>query len=324
MTGAASRFDRPALAVVVRIARRQLRMAAAAAERLHDGGDAEALHAFRVAIRRLRSTLQAYRSQLRGVVRPKDRRRLRRLAEATGPARDAEVQIGRLRELRRELDGDPRVLASRVLRRLRRRMQEGYAQARVEVEAVYPRTARALDKRLRRAVISPDALPSHIVVGRLVAVHTDRLRPLLEALPALAERRQLHQARIETKRLRYVLEPVQRHLPASTLLMHRLEALQDLLGELHDFQVLEQTLAAGVPGRSSSPLPALTRLVRERQRRVYAEVQRSFAAPHAASVLGSLDLLVARLGAGRRSTLPAHAPLRAVDRREVVSQRRRW
>jgi hypothetical protein len=117
---------------------------------------------------------------------------------------------------------------------------------------------------------------------------------------------------------------VQRHLPASTLLMHRLEALQDVLGELHDFQVLEQTLTAGVPGRSSAALPALLRLVRERQRRAYAEVQRAFAAPHAASVLGSLDLLVARLGAGRRPALAARGPLRTDERREVVSQRRRW
>src|SRR5262245_50980108 len=209
MRGAASRLDRPRLAVMVRIARKQLRMAAVAAERLHDGGDGEALHAFRVATRRLRSTLQAYRSQLGSIVRPKDRRRLRRLADATGPARDAEVQIGRLRELRHTLDGDTRVLASRLLRKLRRRKQDGYAQARVEIEAVYPRTIRALDKRLRRAEIALDALPFHFAIGRLVAVHTNCLRPLLETLPPLAERRQIHKARIETKRLRYVLEPVQ-------------------------------------------------------------------------------------------------------------------
>src|SRR5262245_37209228 len=144
MRGGGTRLDRPALAVIVRIARKQLRVAAAAAERVHDGGDAEALHAFRVAIRRLRSMLQAYRSPLGGNVRPKDRRRLRRLADATGPARDAEVQIGRLRELRQALDGDLRVLASRVLRKLRRRKQDAYAQARAEIDAVYPRTVRAL------------------------------------------------------------------------------------------------------------------------------------------------------------------------------------
>ena len=321
MTEGGSRLERPALAVIVRIVRRQLHTATAAAERLRAGGDDDALHAFRVAIRRLRSLLQAYRSQLREVVRPKDRRRLRRLAESTDPARDAEVQIGRLRSFRSDLEGDERALASRLLRQLRRRMRAGYAQAHAEIDALYPRTTRALDKRLRRAEISPDALPFHFAVGRLIAVHTDALRPLLEALAPLTARRQLHQARIEAKRLRYVLEPVQRQLPGSTLLMHRLEALQDLLGELHDFQVLEQTITAAGAER---PASALIRLVRQRQRRVYAELKRTFAGTHAATVLRPLDLLVVRLGAGRRPTLAARQAVPLVERQVVVSQRRRW
>ncbi|HWP66138.1 MAG TPA: CHAD domain-containing protein [Candidatus Limnocylindria bacterium] len=319
MAEAASKMERPALDVVARIARRQLGAAGAAAARLQNGEDGDALHDFRVAIRRLRSTLRAYRSHLRGVVRPKDRRRLRRLAEATGPARDAEVQVERLRALRRELDGETRALASRMIRRLRRHVHKGYADARTVIEARFPRAARALEKRLRDAGTFPDALPFRLVLGRLIALHTDTLRPLLEELPALRARRRLHRARIETKRLRYLLEPVARKLPASTLVVHRLAHLQDLLGELHDFQVLEQTLATEDGGTA---LAAIRRLVRARQRRAYQAVAAAAGGANAAKMLAPLDLLVQRLGAGRRPALPLRRAVQPAARRAVVSAAR--
>jgi CHAD domain-containing protein len=317
-----AKLDRPALTVIVRVARRQLRAADASWERLRRADDDEALHDFRVAIRRVRSTLQAYRSQLRDAVRTKDRHRLRRLADATGPARDAEVQIARLAALRAELGADAQAIVSPLLRRLRRRMRDGYAAARTEIQLLYPRTARALDRRLRRADAPADSLPFRIVIGHLIAAHTRDLHPLLEHVPPLDAPRALHQARMEAKRLRYVLEPVRRIVPGSTVLVHRLERLQDLLGDLHDLQVLEQTLtSARAQGTSARAFLVLTRLVRGRQRRVYAELTHGWLGPHAATVLGPLELLTARLGAGRRPALPlrAHAP-QAVA---IVSRQRR-
>jgi hypothetical protein len=85
--------------------------------------------------------------------------------------------------------------------------------------------------------------------------------------------------------------------------------------------VLEQTITAAGAER---PASALIRLVRERQRRVYAELKRTFAGTHAATVLRPLDLLVVRLGAGRRPTLAARQAVPLVERQVVVSQRRRW
>ena len=321
MPDASAKLDRPALDVIVWIARRQLRAADATWEQLRRAADDEALHDFRVAIRRLRSTLQAYRPHLREIVRPKDRHRLRRLADATGPARDAEVQIARLRALRDELGADARPVVSPLLRRLRRRMRDGYAKARAEIETLYPRTARALERRLRRAEASPDALPFRIAIGRLIAADTGDLRPLLERVPPLDAPRALHQARIETKRLRYVLEPVRLMMPGSTVLVHRLERLQDVLGDLHDFQVLEQTIAAARPhGASPQALRMLTRLVRGRQRRIHADLTRSWLGPHAAAILGPLDLLTTRLGAGRRPALALRHPRQSGPVLAVVSR----
>jgi CHAD domain-containing protein len=323
MPATSSKLDRPALAVIARIARRQLRAADEAWERLSRGHDAEALHAFRVALRRLRSTLQAYRPQLDGIVRPKDRHRLRRLADATGPARDAEVQLARLRELRAELGADARAATAPLVRRLRRLMRDGYATANDTIAARYPRMARALDRRLRRVEIPSDAPPFGMVLGRFIAMHTGGLRPLLEHVPAPDATRALHQARIEAKRLRYVLEPVRRDLPGSTVLVHRLERVQDLLGEVHDFQVLERTLAtARAHGLSARTLLTLTRSIRVRQRRAYTEVSRSVAGAHAEAVLGPLDLLTARLGAVRRPTLPVRRTSEAAPL--AVVSARRW
>jgi len=76
-----------------------------ARRRLATRRDDMALHAFRVALRRLRSTLQMYRPVLgRDMVPRKLRRRLKRLARATGAARDAEA-AARLWEVSEELTG---------------------------------------------------------------------------------------------------------------------------------------------------------------------------------------------------------------------------
>ena len=67
--------------------------AAGASKRLRGDDDPEALHDLRVGLRRLRSTLRAYRSHLKGSVSKKLRKKLKALAGATSPARDTEVQL---------------------------------------------------------------------------------------------------------------------------------------------------------------------------------------------------------------------------------------
>jgi len=70
-----------------------LAAARTAERRLDDPFDREALHDFRVSIRRLRSLLRAYRPQLEAAVRTKDRKRLRAIQQATGGGREAEVAL---------------------------------------------------------------------------------------------------------------------------------------------------------------------------------------------------------------------------------------
>src|ERR1700720_505833 len=81
-----------------RLALAYLDQAGGALPRLAGPEDGEALHALGVALRRLRSCLGSYEDQLGDSVPRKLSRRLRRLARATGPGRDAEVQIAWLRQ----------------------------------------------------------------------------------------------------------------------------------------------------------------------------------------------------------------------------------
>src|SRR3954468_378564 len=90
-------LDRPVAEASGLVALRYLDDAAAAATRLTDRADAEALHDFRVALRRLRVTVRAY-PDLRTAVSKKNRRRLRKLARETNPIRNAEAQIAWFRD----------------------------------------------------------------------------------------------------------------------------------------------------------------------------------------------------------------------------------
>jgi CHAD domain-containing protein len=77
--------------------------ASKAADELAPGSDDEVLHEFRVALRRLRSALRAFRSWLDGGVRSRHEERLKKIARSTNQARDAGVQLAWLRTKREAL-----------------------------------------------------------------------------------------------------------------------------------------------------------------------------------------------------------------------------
>src|SRR5690348_8156143 len=79
---------------VVRVVGREL--LAKVREKSEDLGvdeERDAVHDFRVALRRLRSWLRAFGDELAPTVRPKVSRRLKRIADATRVSRDCEVHI---------------------------------------------------------------------------------------------------------------------------------------------------------------------------------------------------------------------------------------
>lgn len=232
------------------------------------GEDPEAVHQMRVATRRLRAALRALGSH----VRPPGRLRadLRWLARRLGAVRDHDVILALLRSQRLPAAlTEERAQFARLVGKLERRRQG-------ELE----RLARALRRKRYRRLLEDLAAfaerPRAIGVGeamaaRVLAEVSARLGEevaqstgMIEASPAPEA---LHVLRISFKRLRYALEfhaatcgfsyDVERQMA---------RRMQDVLGEIHDRDLLLGWLAEG-KGPFRGPWPALEkRLITERAR----------------------------------------------------------
>jgi CHAD domain-containing protein len=202
------RLAAPAGATAARLARAQLEAAGRCARRLRKNTDREALHDFRVALRRLRSVLRAYRPWLDDV--PKAlRRRLRDLARATGEGRDVEVFLD---WLGRRPPGAEAVSAPWTQPYLERRRARSYR----HIRGALLRDFGALSGRLERVLRAIQAQRVPVVPeGSFAAATADRLRAQtqklaadLAAIHSLSDSAALHAARIQAKRIRYLLEPL--------------------------------------------------------------------------------------------------------------------
>ena len=244
-----------------------------AAARLAAGGDGEALHDFRVALRRLRTVLRAFRPWLAGGPRRRHARRLAALAASTGAARDAEVQLVWLAGQREHLAPARRAGLDWLVARYEG--LRGSGQAAAEDVRRWGKLALKLRTRLttyRRRVRPIEVEPFGAVLAGLLR---ERLAKLLGAITRITgpdDVAHAHRARIEGKRLRYLLEPL-RATPGlgAREAVRRLKRLQDLLGELHDAHVLEAEVAAARRGARGGPRPpalagvvSLARACRER------------------------------------------------------------
>lgn len=281
--------------------------AEAAAEDLAAGRGDEPLHDFRVALRRLRSALRTYRPWLGKAVRRRDLRRLKRIARSTGTARDAEVQLVWLAERRAEVTS-PRHLPGHAAAVAFFDARRDAGPKPAKVARRLRRVARKLERRLARGGAggagAADGARFGPVLGQLVLAQVATLAERVAAIRDAADVEGAHRARIEGKRLRYLLEPMRgsRRADASALVAG-LKRLQDLLGELHDAHVLGAELGDALAAASAergrgvhravlsgatgavrgalrqSPRPgllALVRIVRERRDGLFAAVEAAF------------------------------------------------
>ena len=249
---AAELLGRPPAEAARLLALRLLDDAAAAHARLADPGDAEALHDFRVAVRRLRSTLRAYRPALEGSLSKRLERALKQLGRATGGGRDAEVQLAWLRAAAPELAPSQRHGGRWLAARLEAKREAGYAAAGEHLEDTFADLAGDLRRRLGvyRAEVRLDgaaAAPAFAATaGEALQAAAGELGERLAAVAEAGDVEAAHEARIAGKRLRYLLEPLAEEVEEAGALVKRLKGLQELLGELHDAHVLEDELAAAL------------------------------------------------------------------------------
>jgi CHAD domain-containing protein len=238
-----SLLSRPAVEVARVIALGYLAQAVKARPRLDDPGDPEGLHDFRVALRRLRSCLRAFRPELESTLGRRLRRRLRRLADATGERRDLQVHLAWVEEQLAALEPGERAAALDLIGWMGEREQDASDRLNRTVRERFPRLRRRLERRL---AFYPVPVSRHgaaplesagAAVERALVTMGDELAGALAQVHAAGDDQEAHLARIAAKRLRYLLEPFADELPEAARLIARLKSLQDALGDLHDTHV---------------------------------------------------------------------------------------
>jgi CHAD domain-containing protein len=231
--------------------------------RLGDSLDQEALHDFRVGIRRLRSAVKAYRKELAGSVGGKTRRRLRDLARATNDGRDVEVQLEWLKQQAAHLTQDELPGFFWLVGRLEDRKQRTHDRAVADLGRRYAKVADKLRKALGVLRIELQTgqgqrlATFREVTGALARQQVAELRDQLGRIRGPSDAEQAHRTRIALKRLRYLLEPVARRNRRAGALVRRFKEAQDLLGEHHDMHVLSAAVASLRSGGTSGSFSGL-------------------------------------------------------------------
>jgi len=222
----------------------------AAAERLDQPHDMEALHDFRVALRRLRSSIRAYRPYLKGGISKKMRKELRSLSSSTNTARDVEVQLAWLAAQSDKLNERERRGLTWLVKRLEEKHDELNAERFERVTAHLARIQKVLAKSLSswRVHLNEATQGNSFreVTGSLVEKQLDSLSTQLRTIASADDDAQAHAARISAKRLRYLLEPICGSIPQARSPVQQLKELQDVLGDLHDSNLLVSTIGAAM------------------------------------------------------------------------------
>jgi CHAD domain-containing protein len=283
--------------------------------RIADPSDAEALHDFRVALRRLRSALRAFGPLLGEAGREVHRERLRDVQQRTGPARDAEVLARWLEGARGELAAPYRGALDWLLDRAERRRRRAAEEAAREALPRFQRRAGRLERELAVRPAGGRAGPATFAAA-LVGILRPQTRALRDAVLAVAgpgDAAGIHGARIEAKRLRYVLEPLRGAGVGAEAAVDLLRQLQDHLGDWHDAHAAEASLdgallearaeearrdeAAGAVAGVRPGLLALLQLARRRREALWARVAEQLAAK-ATPVTDAAYAVVAALEGG--------------------------
>ena len=204
-----ARPARYAARVVARERLRRVRRAAPPGERpLAE----DALHDFRVALRRLRTWLRAFEPELDDTVGRGTLNRLHRLSRRTGDARDLEVQRHWLAQPTVRLGPLASGAVAALAERLAAEEADALKRALAIVAEELPRAGRKLDRQLRKYEVRVplDAglgdPPMAVTLGRLLRAGAVEVRRTLEAVRSPDQALEAHQARLAVKQLRYLLE----------------------------------------------------------------------------------------------------------------------
>lgn len=235
--------------------------------RLGRADDPEALHDFRVAVRRLRSWLRTYKEPLRGSVSGKHRDVLRTVAHATNSGRDAEVHVEWLRARPEFFRRRRREGAEWLIERLQSTQRAAADSLRDAMEDDFAPLRRTLAQRLevysRRVRLAAPEATFAAATAEHLRDQTRGLRARIEAVRGPGDQDRVHLARIAAKHLRYLLEQVAAEVEAGEAMIARLKGLQDVLGALHDAHVFGAEVAQAMVAAAAEQAGRLSSTVLE-------------------------------------------------------------
>ena len=255
----------------------------AAHARLADGGDARALHDFRVAVRRLRSWLDVEAVLPAKLVPRRARKELRKVARATNASRDRDVLAKWLAGRRGAMDSGAREAADWLLARIAGAAPDGGPGGRKDMERHYGRAMRLLDdhlpwyRPLRHVRHRHREAPFAASLAGLLRLDVARLRRRMAAVEDEADERAIHRLRVAGKRLRYHLEPLDGAVPGVDACLARLRTLQTLLGDFTDgvvwLDIVQAARAAAPDARIRHGLDRIAARIRKRGARRFRAVR---------------------------------------------------
>src|SRR6516165_7790588 len=216
------------------------------------GGDAEALHQMRVALRRLRAAISLFSDMLADPQTEALKSELKWITGELGPAREFEVLLKHVADCERDAPG-----TALVSQELRGKREDALARARTAVEGLRfcnlaldtaawietgdwtrnPDDAAGMLRQRRFAAVAAEQLRRQWKKILKSGKHLDRLDP-----------QHRHKLRIQAKKLRYAAEFFAPAFPRKRATRRRkdfvasLQQLQDALGELNDIAVNEKLL----------------------------------------------------------------------------------
>jgi len=233
--------------LAARYVRKQVRQLLKQLGGAKDASDIEHVHQARVASRRLRAGLQVFPECFPRKKVERWRKKVRRLTQGLGPARDADVQAEFVRGVLAGLNGKAyRPGIARLLVRVeqsRRAIQPEVVRAvdRFEASGVGSQMLDAAEKMRARFKKRDLSVQSPFVFSQAADHVCDRLNELMGYEDCLAEPEDLeqhHAMRIAAKRLRYTLEIFQPvYQGRLDPFVKAMKGLQTLLGDVHDCDV---------------------------------------------------------------------------------------
>lgn len=240
-------------------------------------GDVTGVHHARVASRRIRAAIPLLPDR----TARKLERAMRRLTRALGPVRELDVTLGIVDGL-----ADARALPRPAVAALRQAIAEERERLREvvarevehgELEKLKKKTLAALHDR--KSASSPADAADRLQRARgRAARRAERLQDTIDHAAGLYLPDRLHDVRIAVKKLRYAMEVVSElRRSRARARIHALKNAQDLLGRMHDLEVLIARTRAvqGSPNapnlRVSADLDALVRRLETECRQLHSQ-----------------------------------------------------